>query len=132
MEKRKLILTIIGGIFALLLLCVLVVGLVDGIWPWHGVKAYGKIFDPDATPAVTEPVVTEPTEETEPSESDEGGDSASISHTPVLEGENPDGSGSVKEEVEVGGNTGDNTGSEPTVPDADATIQGGKIPGWGD
>ena len=62
------------------------------------------------------------------------GDSGSIPHIPVLDGENPDGSSNVKEEVDLGGNTGSETGDNSgasDVPDADATIQGNKIPGWG-
>ena len=134
MEKKK-ILMITGIVVAVLLLSLLVVGIVDGIWPWHGAKAYGKLFGATGnTPAATEPAATEPTEETEPVVDEEGGDSASIPHIPVLDGENPDGSSNVKEEVDLGGNTGSETGDNSgasDAPDADATIQGNKIPGWG-
>ena len=128
MEKKK-ILMITGIVVAVLLLSLLVIGIVDCIW------AYGKLFGATGnTPAATEPAATEPTEETEPVVDEEGGDSASIPHIPVLDGENPDGSSNAKEEVELGGNTGSETGDNSgasDVPDADATIQGNKIPGWG-
>ena len=128
MEKKKLILMIGAGILALLLLCILVVGIVDGIWPWNGPKAYAKIFKPQTQePAVTEPA-TEPTVETEPTESDEGGNSDTTNRTPLLDGEKEDGSSDVKAEVETGNNTG---GETTQVPDADATISGSQIPGWG-
>ena len=128
MEKKKLIRMIGAGVLALLLLCILVIGIVDGIWPWNGLKAYGKIFQPQTQePAVTEPA-TEPTEEAGPVESDEGegGDSTTVPHNPLLEGEKEDGSTEVKENVEVSGN-----GGTTTAPDADATISGNQIPGWG-
>ena len=125
--KKKLILMIGAGILALLLLCVLIVGIVDGIWPWNGPKAYAKIFKPQAQePAVTEPA-TEPTVETEPTESDEGGETDTTNRTPLLDGEKEDGSSDAKEEVDISGNTGDTT----QVPDADATVSGSQIPGWG-
>ena len=136
MEKKKKILMISGISAAVLVLILVVIGLVDGIWPWHGVKAYGKLFDPNGAPAPTEPVVTEPTEEIVPSgDENEGPDATVPTGDSLLSGENPDGSSKVKEEVEVGGNTGTgdnaNSGESGTVSDADATVQGNQIPGWG-
>lgn len=153
MDKKKLILLIVAGVFALILLTVLIVGISDGIWPWDGPKAYAKVFKEAFTaPAATQPA-TEPSEEpteapedetTEPSGQEDP--SQPTTNNPVIDGESPTG-GKVDEEVIVGGdtgsgnnsgensgdNTGDggNTGSGDDMSDADATTPGNKIPGWG-
>ena len=58
----------------------------------------------------------------------EGGETDTTNRTPLLEGEKEDGSSDAKEEVETGNNTG---GETTQVPDADATVSGSQIPGWG-
>lgn len=145
MDKKKLILLIVAGVFAVIVLAVLIVGISDGIWPWDGPKAYAKILKetftaPDATQPSTESS-EEPTEDpeleaTQPTE--ENNTSQPTVGNPVIEGESPTG-GKVDEEVVVGGNTvsgensGDNGdgGSSGNLDDADASGSGAQIPGWG-
>lgn len=143
MERKKLITLIAAGFAALILISILIVGIVDGIWPWDGPKAYGKIFKPKETVPVatqpTEPPATEPPViEDESGEGSEGeGDvTQPTSKDPLYAGEPTTGGNDVKEEVETGngGNTGDsgNTGSTGNQdPNADANVSGSQVPGWG-
>lgn len=151
MERKKLIILIAVGIAALILISILIVGIVDGIWPWDGPKAYAKIFKPKETV----PVATQPAPETEPTvhvdnvgednpELNQEGDSTQpTSKDPLYVGEPTTGGNDVKEEVETGtGNTGNagnagegNSNGETTgnPDDADAAIDHKEtpIPGWG-
>lgn len=156
MDKKKLTMLIVGGVLALVVLSILIVGIFEGIWPWDGPKAYAKIFRPDpTTPAVTESTTPQPAgEETEsPTTGSVPGNQgtnvpAPTTGNPVIDGESTTGTGKVEEEVVVGGNTGstgsedgstgsedgstgENSGSTGDTSDADATISGSSVPGWG-
>lgn len=147
MERKKLLILIGVGLLALILISILVVGIVDGIWPWDGPKAYAKIFQAEEeTPAVTQPAPeTEPTEEEEPAgETDSAGNQEGEStqpteKNPVIDGEPIKGDNNVKEEVETGtngnGNSGEGGSTEATTdnqdPNADANLSGSQVPGWG-
>lgn len=157
MDKKKLTLLIVGGILALVVLTVLIVGIFEGIWPWDGPKAYAKIFrsEPAQQPAATEPAPQTPAgDATEPSEEAPipGNQGTSVptptTGNPVFDGESTTGKEDVKEEVELPGQTegttgggeetpvppvsgedGNNTGNQD--PTADANLAGNKVPGWG-
>ena len=141
MDKKKLALIIGGGVLAVLLLSMLIVGLVDGIWPWDGPAAYAKVFNftaqekPLGTAEPTDPSV-DPTDGTVAP-----GNTDSATRNPVIEGEKIDGE-EVKSEVELGPNTGNNeesgeinntpnNGDTSKAEDADKTVSGNQIPGWG-
>lgn len=44
MNRKTLITLIAGSVGALLLICILLVGVLDGIWPWDGITAYGRLI----------------------------------------------------------------------------------------
>ena len=165
MDKQKLTTWIIAGLLALVVLCILIVGIFEGIWPWDGPKAYAKIFredPPAAAPAETEPQAPEGEEEEAPIGDVPGSQGTNIpTRNPVIEGESTTGGNNVQEEVELPENTGnsgntgntgsnegntgssegntgsnegntENSGSDTSnAPDANTTVSGNKIPGWG-
>lgn len=155
MERKKLIVLIGIGFVALILISLLIIGIVDGIWPWNGFAAYGKIFQAEETPATTQPAPeTEPSVpvdisgEDDPVVNQEGDSTQPTGKNPVLDGEPVTGGNDVKEEVETdtgnngntgnGGNTGNSGEGDSTGettgnqdPNADANLAGSKVPGWG-
>ena len=152
MERKKLIMLIAAGLVALILISILIVGIVDGIWPWDGPKAYGKIFKPKETAPVatqpTEPPTTEPPvidDESGEGSEGEGDTTQPTSKDPLYAGEPTTGGNDVKEEAETdtgnnsntgnpgnsgeGDSNGETTGNQD--PNADANLPGTKVPGWG-
>ena len=149
--RKKLLALIGGGILAFLILAVLIIGLVDGIWPWDGVKSYRKIFKPEPVATVTTaplgqpgeaPTVQPPAEATEngAGEGQQGTNTPeATTGNPVIDGEPTGTDATVKEEVEIptqptpeeGGATEPTRGDTSSATDADASVSGNKIPGWG-
>ena len=142
MDKKKLALIIGSGVLAVLLLSMLIVGLVDGIWPWDGPAAYAKVFN---FTAQEKPVDTAtPTDPTDEGNGEvEPGNTDSAARNPVIEGDEE-----VKTEVDLGnngnseengggsadsGNSGNsgNSGDTSSAPDADTSAPATQIPGWG-
>ena len=64
MDRKTLIAAIAGSLAALLLLCILLVGVLDGIWPWDGIPAYGRLISNRAQATVGPKETTAPTEAT--------------------------------------------------------------------
>lgn len=65
MNRKEKITLIACGVAILFLICILVVGIVDGIWPWDGITAYGRLIT--SRPQATLPEkATEGTEATDP------------------------------------------------------------------
>ncbi len=64
MTRKQMIITLVIGIIALILACILLVGIVDGIWPWDGITAYDRLISNrlQADPQFPEKETTAPTE----------------------------------------------------------------------
>lgn len=101
MTRKQMILTLVIGIIALILACILLVGIVDGIWPWDGITAYDRLISNrlQADPQFPEKETTAPTE---------------------TEGDSQGGSN------QQSGN--ENDGTEPTRPPIGEVTQGGTPP----
>lgn len=74
MDRKNLIALIAGCLAVLLLICILLVGALDGIWPWDGVTAYGRLITSRTQATVGPKETTAPTEEsTSPSAGNQQG-----------------------------------------------------------
>ena len=135
MDKKKLALIIGSGVLAVLLLSMLIVGLVDGIWPWDGPAAYAKVFNFNAQ---EKPVDTAtPTDPSEDNGEVEPGNTDSAVRNPVIEGDEEvktevdlGNTGSSEENGEISGSDG-NSADTSSAPDADTSAAANQIPGWG-
>lgn len=144
MSRKNMILLIAGGIVALVLVCILVVGLVDGIWPWDGITAYSRLLDPPTEPT------TAPTEPEDPTDENAEGNAegnnqqgGAIEQTQATVGTLP-----IEDDIQVGvdingvtnptgsaGSTdsteGSGEGSYGEEPEDDWTGSASQVPGWG-
>lgn len=66
MDRKNLIALIAGCLAALLLICILLVGILDDIWPWDGVTAYSRLITGRTQATIGPKETTAPTEETDP------------------------------------------------------------------
>ena len=139
MDKKKLILYASLALVGLILICILIVGLVDGIWPWDGVDAYTRVVLPRREVQTTE-ATTESTQITLP---DEG----NLDVTVMVEGLTMPTTAPNNSTETTGATTGEmdgDVGTQPTEttptesvnpqtdPNANANIDAGSgvIPGW--
>lgn len=68
MNRKEKITLIACAVAMLFLICILVVGIVDGIWPWDGITAYGRLITSNPQAQATFPEKsTEGTDATDPS-----------------------------------------------------------------
>ena len=141
MDKKKLILYASLALVGLILACILIVGLVDGIWPWDGVTAYRRVILPRREIQTTETTAAATTESDLPDENN-------LEVTVLVEGLTlpttaPTGTGETTTPGEGGGymdggfddqpsteTATTETASPYTDPNADANISGSVIPGW--
>ena len=65
MDRKTLISLIVGSISALLLICILLVGILDGIWPWDGITAYNRLITSESQNAAGPKDTTAATETSE-------------------------------------------------------------------
>ena len=63
MDRKNLIALIAGCLAVLLLICILLVGFLDGIWPWDGITAYGRLIASRTQATIGPKETTAPTEE---------------------------------------------------------------------
>ena len=144
MNRKTLIAMVAGCLAILLLVCILLVGVLDGIWPWDGVEAYGRLITGRTQNTIgPKEETTAPTETTTGSGSQAGGqqqepEKPTVGEVgqkplpPTLPGEDDE----IQNEVggvvigpsgstEATGTTGGAVDSED-----DGQLDASKIPGW--
>lgn len=160
MDRKNLIALIAGCLAALLLICILLVGILDNIWPWDGVTAYSRLITGRTQNSIGPKETTAPTEEISSNAPQPGGEQGGAAGEqqadpskptvgeigqkpvpPTLPDEESDvkievgdvvigPSGSTETTEGPSGSTETTGSSTPTEEKADAIIDASQIPGW--
>lgn len=120
MDKKKLLI-LIGGIIALVLVCVVLVGLINGYWPWQSGGGKSDYKNPDSETTAATDETTEPDSSENTGSDDDNADNGSGSADGSNGSTTATEEGDIRIEIDSDGNlvipgtsgsSGNNSGSE--------------------